>query len=399
MSAHIANPLAAQAAARVAARYAKAPSYSEMLADEARAAVRAAEAASEAAQKAQVAVEAVLAGLGVASGDTSAWESDMAQYEAVEQVQDSVQEPVFDSVQEAAPVSSQSSEMLPFDIRWEPDMPVRSAAPVAVHASHEPKSVEPAAEDWSLLPALEAQSAETVEPALPIHANLIEFPRELVATRKVRPRLAEAAASEEPERQLSIFEVDPSTISTEPMVEAVAAEAAAPVPVGPRWSGMELDAHPEEERAEAQETARVLPPKSAQLQDVSMGMRLMAAIVDGALITGAFFAAAWVAAANVQPLPALRSIELGAAVALFVTGLLYQAFFFTLGEATPGMRYAHIALCTFAGAKPSRAQRCGRWVALLLSVLPVGLGLAWALFDDDHLTWHDRLSRTYLRKY
>ena len=37
-------------------------------------------------------------------------------------------------------------------------------------------------------------------------------------------------------------------------------------------------------------------------------------------------------------------------------------------------------------------------MALPLSVLPVGLGLAWALFDDNRLTWHDRLSQTYLRK-
>jgi hypothetical protein len=28
----------------------------------------------------------------------------------------------------------------------------------------------------------------------------------------------------------------------------------------------------------------------------------------------------------------------------------------------------------------------------------VGLGFAWSLFDDDHLSWHDRISQTYLRK-
>ena len=32
---------------------------------------------------------------------------------------------------------------------------------------------------------------ETVAPAIPLAANLIEFPRELVAARKARPRLAE----------------------------------------------------------------------------------------------------------------------------------------------------------------------------------------------------------------
>ena len=30
---------------------------------------------------------------------------------------------------------------------------------------------------------------ESVEPAQPIHANLIQFPREMVATRRMRPRI------------------------------------------------------------------------------------------------------------------------------------------------------------------------------------------------------------------
>jgi hypothetical protein len=35
---------------------------------------------------------------------------------------------------------------------------------------------------------------------------------------------------------------------------------------------------------------------------------------------------------------------------------------------------------------------------MLLSILPVGLGLVWSLFDDDHLSWHDRYSQTYPRR-
>jgi uncharacterized RDD family membrane protein YckC len=78
--------------------------------------------------------------------------------------------------------------------------------------------------------------------------------------------------------------------------------------------------------------------------------------------------------------------------------LLYQTIFSTLTEATPGMRYAGISLCTFDDQCPTRAQRCGRLGALLLSLLPVGLGAAWAIFDEEHLSWHDRLSKTYQRK-
>jgi hypothetical protein len=63
------------------------------------------------------------------------------------------------------------------------------------------------------------------------------------------------------------------------------------------------------------------------------------------------------------------------------------------------MRFAGVSLCTFDGQIPTRAQLRGRLGALLLSLLPVGLGVVWVLLDDAHLSWHDRLSKTYLRKY
>jgi hypothetical protein len=62
------------------------------------------------------------------------------------------------------------------------------------------------------------------------------------------------------------------------------------------------------------------------------------------------------------------------------------------------MKYARISLCTFDDQGPTKAHLRRRLAAMLLSVLPLGLGMAWAIFDDSHLSWHDRLSRTYLRK-
>jgi uncharacterized RDD family membrane protein YckC len=129
-----------------------------------------------------------------------------------------------------------------------------------------------------------------------------------------------------------------------------------------------------------------------------MNLRLMAAIVDGALISGTLLAAAMIAAKNVRDLPSLREIELVGAAAFLAIGLLYETFFLTLSKVTPGMMYAGISLCTFDDQSPNRSRRLARFGALLLSLLPVGLGLVWAIFDEDHLSWHDRLSRTYLRK-
>jgi uncharacterized RDD family membrane protein YckC len=109
-------------------------------------------------------------------------------------------------------------------------------------------------------------------------------------------------------------------------------------------------------------------------------------------------AAAMLAAYNVSELPGLRAVAFCAGLALLAIGVAYHMCFMTLARATPGMRYAGIELNTFSGYSTSRWQRWSRLLALILSVLPLGLGLVWALFDDGHLAWHDRLSKTYLRK-
>jgi len=70
-----------------------------------------------------------------------------------------------------------------------------------------------------------------------------------------------------------------------------------------------------------------------------------------------------------------------------------------VGQRTPGMCYARIALSTFEGEVPTRRMRLQRLAALVASVLPVGVGVLWSMFDEDHLSWHDRLSGTYLRTY
>jgi uncharacterized RDD family membrane protein YckC len=129
----------------------------------------------------------------------------------------------------------------------------------------------------------------------------------------------------------------------------------------------------------------------------SLNRRFLASVVDFTLVAGAIVAAAALAANNSSSLPPLRTIEVGSIVALLVAAAAYKTLFFTLARATPGMKYARLALCTFDGGVPTRAQRWVRLAALALSILPVGLGFAWAIFDDQHLTWHDRISRTYLR--
>jgi len=294
---------------------------------------------------------------------------------------------------------------------------------------------------------------EPAGPPMPLPANLIEFPRQLVAPRKARPRYAEgplrAAAGPAPGAgQLRIFEVDPAQISTTP----VPAEAPAP-----QWTSIWLDA-PGTESTESATTSSLLSSRSDDYlssrseaegsafssarpaplpQIASIPRRLAAAAIDASILLAGFLAFAatfllaacrslpWHAAATVPTAsPALDrhstmarlsahaaaqiavhtglqpSLALAASVlVLALLYLLYQALFFTFSESTPGMRCARIALCTFDDENPTRRAMRRRILAVLVSFCPLGLGLLWAAFDEDRLAWHDRLTRTYQRTY
>jgi len=384
----VASPRAAQAAARVAARYAQAPSFSEMQAAEARAALRAAEAATRKALEAQAVAQAALACL-------TEVEEVESQIDAEEQPEGITVSPnaqisitVAEHEAESVPALAPEAPAGPLQVRWEPDMPVRSVAPApAVH--------HPAADELFLSAAADSP-IEPVEPAQAIPANLIQFPRELVATRRMRPRIGGVSpnGSADPSGQLSIFEVDPDMISTEPT--AVAEAAPAPSWSGPDWSRIELDAVPAEELEPEADEQPAEKPMAIEL--APLGLRLMAPVVDSAFILGIASTVAGATAVSLQKLPQVKTAEAIALGVLALTGVLYYLIFLLAMRSTPGMRYAGIALCTFDDEHPTRIQLRRRLLAMVVSVLPVGLGLAWSTFDENHLSWHDRISRTYLRK-
>ncbi|MGH9521173.1 MAG: RDD family protein [Terriglobales bacterium] len=75
---------------------------------------------------------------------------------------------------------------------------------------------------------------------------------------------------------------------------------------------------------------------------------------------------------------------------------IYQYLFLVYSAATPGMRMAHLELASFDAEWIHARTRRARAIACILSAFPLGMGIIWALLDDDTLCWHDRISRTYL---
>lgn len=391
---------AARVAARVAERYSKAPTYSEMLAAEAANAARAAEAAAHAAQQAHDAAQAILAGLDVDRDMTRERDEGLFSLEP---------EP-------AAPAVVSEPEPPRIQYHIHPDsLPQARQAPSRETQNRESAPSRPRIAEAYPIHIEDPFEDAFIAAAQPLPAKLIEFPRELVATRKARPRIAEGPLREEGEQeaaQLRIFEVEPETIShqaifKEPVVDQLL----------PEWHSIQLDARPNAqesaERSLGRQPARksgtdgeriahkpssplleMLPLHVAPMED-----RLMAGIVDAALVLIAFMLFVLVFVACTAHPPSGKPAMASAGILLAAFFALYQWLFFTFAEGTPGMRYAKIALCTFDDENPTRRTMRSRVAALMLSALPLGLGFLWAIFDDDRMTWHDRITRTYQRSY
>jgi uncharacterized RDD family membrane protein YckC len=75
--------------------------------------------------------------------------------------------------------------------------------------------------------------------------------------------------------------------------------------------------------------------------------------------------------------------------------LMYELLWCMAGTDTAGMRWARLKLVDFDGCQPVRDQRLSRVAAGGLSLLAAGLGILWALVDEESLTWHDHISKTF----
>lgn len=222
--------------------------------------------------------------------------------------------------------------------------------------------------------AAEASAAEPQAPPAP----LPPFPRVKHKTAKVITFPAVAAPSNELAEpvadQLRIFEV---------------AEEAAPIAAAPL---AHIDIAPQEPIITATRTFD-LP-----LQVAPATLRVHAAALDLGFV-GLGLALAGIAAMLSGGLPAPSK----ASVAIFAlaSGVMLWLYFFLalyFGRSTLGMRAQNLGVCSFDGEPPRRAVLAWRATATLLSMASLALGFLWAFVDDDHLCWHDRMTRTYLRE-
>lgn len=135
-----------------------------------------------------------------------------------------------------------------------------------------------------------------------------------------------------------------------------------------------------------------------RVRNAPLPRRLGAILYDGLLVLALLFL-------GTLPFVALRGgepVEPGEApyqVAMITIAWLFFVGFWARSGRTLGMQSWRLQLETIDGERVGVSAATLRFFAAILSWAPLGLGFWWQLWDEEGLTWHDRLSATRLRYY
>jgi len=162
-----------------------------------------------------------------------------------------------------------------------------------------------------------------------------------------------------------------------------------PVAVRPQPVEIVMDSQPATEAGEAEAETGALPK-------APMGRRFLAGMFDTLVLlvaAGLFALIFWRAGGRMSPQP-LNLGVVGFITAFFI--LAYFGVFTALTFTTPGLLWLGIEVRALDGTYPTAAQAFWRAFGYLVSIGALMLGFVWALVDSDSLTWHDRMSGTFL---
>ena len=127
-----------------------------------------------------------------------------------------------------------------------------------------------------------------------------------------------------------------------------------------------------------------------------LSKRFVAAILDTVVLgaAGGLFALIfWRAGGRLAKTP-LDIAVVGFIAAFFI--FVYFAAFTIFTAATPGLAAMGLEVRSNQGGAPTLRDSFWRGVGYLVSLAPLMLGFLWALVDTESLTWHDRMSETFI---
>jgi len=124
--------------------------------------------------------------------------------------------------------------------------------------------------------------------------------------------------------------------------------------------------------------------------------RFVGGLIDAAVLllaAGVFALIFSRAGGHLTPTP-LNLAVLGFIIATL--GISYFGAFTAITSTTPGLLWVGIEVRNMNGSHPTPRQAFWRAFGYLVSASALMLGFVWALVDSEGLTWHDRISDTFL---
>lgn len=159
----------------------------------------------------------------------------------------------------------------------------------------------------------------------------------------------------------------------------------ASIPIHVEQPQLDFSADPAEDR-----------PTTALLPVGELRERAKAAVLDCTVVAVAFAAFLAIFGGFAGELPLGKVPVAAYAAALYLFYALYFTLFTYFTGTTLGLALRGLTLASFEGQVPSNRQLLWRSFGYLLSAATLGLGFLWALWDEDTLTWQDRISQTYI---
>lgn len=239
---------------------------------------------------------------------------------------------------------------------------------------------------------LDFEEAENLDNLSPEEANFLEFPR------GDTPLDVELGASARNESELPVLEAPPLEKPEGGMriLSSAAVEA----------GELALEGEPASGEGEPVEIVVGAPEESVQpaSPEVSslvfplapMGRRFLAGLADTlVLLVGAslFALVFWRAGGHLRLDP--LNLAVIAVIAVFFI-LVYFGLFTALTSSTPGLLWMECEVRNLEGAHPTTQESFMRAFGYLVSITALMLGFLWALLDSEGLTWHDRMSGTFI---
>jgi uncharacterized RDD family membrane protein YckC len=144
---------------------------------------------------------------------------------------------------------------------------------------------------------------------------------------------------------------------------------------------------------------RVAPPVrrlTAGAMDVSMVLLGFGAFTGAARFAGSYLASSVTGGdTHGSAFGSGKAVWITMAAALVLISLFYGLIWAIARRETAGMNWTQLQLVTFDGSALEGRDRAVRFVSAWLSYCSGGLGLLWALADEESLAFHDHISKTY----